>query len=185
MPVSIKIGDEQEVEPVVAPEDKPAVSVNLNIRKTMDGDLMIFDHADIDIIIMKKKQKIVAFPKDIMSEVVYGAQDRLFKFLMKRGMIQIDSVVGGSIYGSLQAELLPSSEFNNVRLAIVNIENWIDSERPYFEFVDDFEELQADRLTDPSDEDSTELGEVPHEETKGTLRPGYNYGPYYQSYTYE
>ena len=146
---------------------------------------MIFDHADIDIIIMKEKQKIVAFAKDVMSEVVYGAQNRLFKFLMKKGMIRVDSVVGGSIYGSLQADLLPSQDWNNIRLAIVNIEKFIDEERPYFEFVEDVEEMQTDRLTDPDAEDSTELGEVPHEETKGTLRPGYNYGPYWQSYTYE
>ena len=180
MPVSIKIG-----KPAAPPEEKPVVTVNLNIRKTLDGDLMIFDHADIDIIIMKEKQKIVAFAKDVMSEVVYGAQNRLFKFLMKKGMIRVDSVVGGSIYGSLQADLLPSQDWNNIRLAIVNIEKFIDEERPYFEFVEDVEEMQTDRLTDPDAEDSTELGEVPHEETKGTLRPGYNYGPYWQSYTYE
>lgn len=180
MPVSIKIG-----KPAAPPEEKPVVTVNLNIRKTLDGDFMIFDHADIDIIIMKEKQKIVAFAKDVMSEVVYGAQNRLFKFLMKKGMIRVDSVVGGSIYGSLQADLLPSQDWNNIRLAIVNIEKFIDEERPYFEFVEDVEEMQTDRLTDPDAEDSTELGEVPHEETKGTLRPGYNYGPYWQSYTYE
>jgi hypothetical protein len=180
MPVSIKIG-----KPAAPPEEKPVVTVNLNIRKTLDGDLMIFDHADIDIIIMKEKQKVVAFAKDVMSEVVYGAQNRLFKFLMKKGMIRVDSVVGGSIYGSLQADLLPSQDWNNIRLAIVNIEKFIDEERPYFEFVEDVEEMQTDRLTDPDAEDSTELGEVPHEETKGTMRPGYNYGPYWQSYTSE
>ena len=179
MSVSIKIGKPSE-----SPDEQPAVTVSLNIRKTMDGDIMIFDHADVDIIIMKGKQKIVAFPKDIMSEVVYGAQDRLFKFLMKKGRVQIDSVVGGSVYGSLQADLLPSDNWNNIRLAIINIEKWINEERPYFEFVDDMEEMAADRLTDPDAEESTELGEVPHEETKGTLRPGYSYGPYWQSYTY-
>ena len=180
MSVSIKIG-----KPAPPPEEEPVVTVNLNIRKTMDGDLMVFDHADIDIIIMKEKQKIVAFPKDIMSEVVYGAQDRLFKYLMKKGLIRLDSVVGGSVYGSLQADLLPSEDWNNIRLAIINLEKWIDDERPYFEFTDDMEDMHADRLTDPDAEDSTELGEVPHEETKGSLRPGYNYGPYWQSYTYE
>ncbi len=179
MSVSIKIG-----KPQTATEKEIVAKVELNIRKTLDGDIMVFDHADIDIIIMKEKQKIVSFPKDIMSEVVYGAQDRLYKFLNKKGLIRIDSVVGGSVYGSLQADLLPSEELNNVVMAIINIEKWIDSERPYFEFVEEFEDMQADRLTDPSDEDSTELGEVPHEDTKGTLRPGYNYGPYWQSYSY-
>ena len=179
MPVSIKIG-----KPKSDSEKEVVAQVALNVRKTLDGDIMIFDHADVDIIVMKGKQKIVSFPKDIMSEVVYGAQDRLFKFLNKKGLIRIDSVVGGSVYGSLQAELLPSEDLNNVVMAIINIEKWIDSERPYFEFVEEFEDMQTDRLTDPSDEDSTELGEVPHEDQKGTLRPGYNYGPYWQSYTY-
>jgi len=180
MPVSIKIGSDEPT-----PEGPIVAKVKLNIRKTLDGDIMIFDHSDIDIIIMKEKQKIVAFPKDMMSEVVYGAQDRLFKHLRKKGLVRVDSIVGGSIYGSLEADLLASEDFNNVRLAIINISNWIDEERPYFEFVEDFEEMQGDRLTDPDEEDSTDLGEVPHEETKGTLRPGYNYGPYWQSYTYE
>ena len=177
MPVIVKIGSQKEPSSIA--------EIELNIRKTLDGDIMIFDHADVDIIIMKEKQKIIAFPKDIMSEVVYGAQDRLFKFLNKKGLIRFDSVVGGSVYGSLQADLLPSEELNSVRVTIINISKWIDEERPYFEFVEEYEEMDAKRLTDPDEKDSTELGEVPHEETKGALRPGYNYGPYYQSYTYE
>jgi len=180
MPVVVKIGSE------APPIEGPVVAeLELDIRRTLDGDVMIFDHADIDIVIAREGQKIVAFPKDMMSEVVYGAQDRLFKHLRRKGLIKIDSIVGGSIYGSLEADLLPSDEYNNVVLTIINIGKWIDEERPYYEFTDDFEEMQADRLTDPEEEDSTELGEVPHEETKGTMRPGYNYGPYWQSYTYE
>ena len=179
MSVSIKIGPGTDDS-----AETPIAEVELNIRKTLDGDIMIFDHADIDIIILKKKQKVVAFPKDMMSEVVYGAQDRLYKFLMKKGLIQYDTVVGGSVYGSMQADLLPSDDLNNISLAIINISKWIDGERPYFEFEEDFEEMRTDRLTDPDSEESTEFGEVPHGETKGVLRPGYNFGPYWQSYTY-
>ena len=182
MAIQIKVGKEASEQEDV----KPVVSeVELNMRKTLDGDLMIFDHADMDIIIMVKKLKIVAFPKDIMSEVVYGAQDRMFNFLTKKGIIKFDTVVGGSVYGSVEGELLSSEELNPVNLAIVNISKWIDSERPYFEFVEEYEDMQADRLTDPDEEDSTELGEVPHDATKGNLKPGYNYGPYWQSYTHE
>jgi hypothetical protein len=179
MAITIKIGS-----PAEAKKEIPVAEVELNMRRTLDGDIMIFDHADIDIIIMREKQKIVSFPKDMMSEIVYGAQDRLYKHLKKKGLIRVDSIVGGSIYGSLQADLLPSEELNGVRLAIINIANWIDEERPYFEFVEDFEDMETERLTDPNEEDSTELGEVPHEGSKGTLMPGYNYGPYWQSYSY-
>ena len=182
MAIEIKVGKEATEQE----EPKPVISqVDLNMRKTLDGDLMVFDHADIDIVVMPKKSKIVVFAKDVMSEVVYGAQDRLFKFLVRKGIVKPDSVVGGSVYGSIEGAILPSEELNPINLAIVNLSKWIESERPYFEFVEEYEDMHADRLTDPDDEESTELGEVPHEETKGTLRPGYNYGPYWQSYTYE
>ena len=184
MPVSIKIGDEQEVEPVVAPEDKPAVSVNLNIRKTMDGDLMIFDHADIDIVLKLDDGKVMIFPKEELNDIAYGAQDRLLKYLSRKGIVKPDSVQGGNVYGSMEAQMISSKEYNTVNLTIINISKWMDDERPYFEFGDKYEEMMTDRFADPEDEESTELGEVPHEETKGTLRPGYNYGPYWQSYTY-
>tara|TARA_Y100001973_G_C5170880_1_gene319000 strand:+ start:1057 stop:1623 length:567 start_codon:yes stop_codon:yes gene_type:complete len=178
MPIKITVGSPES--PPETPK-KPIAKVELQIRKTLDGDLLITDHADMDIIIMKKKKKIVAFPKDIMSEVVYGAQDRLFKFLAKKGLIQIHSVQGGSIYGSIEAEFLAAEEYDPVTLSIINIEKWIDSERPYFEFVEEYEEMDNDRFVDPDEEMSTELGEVPHETTKGNIRPGYNFGPYWQS----
>ena len=41
----------------------------MNVRKALNGDLLVFDHADIDIVLMVEKKKIVAFPKDLMSEV--------------------------------------------------------------------------------------------------------------------
>jgi hypothetical protein len=39
----------------------------------------------------------------------------------------------------------------------------------------------SSHYTDPDDEDSTELGEVPHEEEKGSIDPGYKpYGLVYR-----
>ena len=134
---------------------------------------------------MPTKKKIVAFPKDIMSEVVYGAQDRLFKYLSKKGVIAIYSIQGGSIYGSIEAEILGSEDFNPISLVIINIEKFIDEERPYFEFAEEYEDMDNDRFVEPDEDQSTELGEVPHEKVKGNIRPGYNYGPYWQSYMLE
>tara|TARA_R110002012_G_scaffold274978_1_gene461422 strand:+ start:517 stop:1077 length:561 start_codon:yes stop_codon:yes gene_type:complete len=180
MAIRIKVGSEAKEEP-----KKPIATTNLEIRKTLDGDFLISDHADMDIIVMPSKKKIVAFPKDLMSEVVYGAQDRLYKFLSRKGLIAIYSIQGGSIYGSLEAEILGSEEYDPVSLSIINIEKFIDEERPYFEFVEEYEEMDADRFVEPDEEQSTELGEVPHEKVKGNIRPGYNYGPYWQSYMLE
>ena len=168
-----------------APPSEPPKNVmefELNARRTMDGDVMVFDHADIDIVIMPNKNKILSVPKDLMTEVVYGAEDRLCKYLAKKGIIDPASIQGGNIYGSLEASLLQPV---NLKLILLNVSKWVDEERPYFEFVDKFEETADEYFTDPSDEDSTELGEVPHENSKGTLQPGYNYGPYFQNYVLE
>jgi len=180
MAINITVGSQQPEE-----EKSPVVtSIDLKIRRSLNGDYYISDHADIDIIIMKDKKKILAIAKDMMSELVYGAQDRLFDFMLKKGIVVPESIQGGSIYGSMEGALHSSEEYDAVKMAIINISKYIDEERPYFEFMEKFDEMETDRFVDPEEEDSTELGEVPHGEQKGVLRPGYNYGPYWLSYSY-
>jgi len=181
MAIKITVGSKQTPEP---PKPDPIAEVELQIRRTVNGDYFISDHADIDIIIMKSKNKVLAIAKDIMSEMVYGAQDRLFSFLIKKGLVSPDSVQGGSVYGSMEGQLLQSDELNVINMTILNISKYIDEERPYFEFAEKFDEMETEYFTEPEEEDSTELGEVPQEPEKGTIRPGYTYGPYWQSYSY-
>ena len=71
MPIKIRIGK---------PAQEATVRLELDVRKSLNGDLMIFDHADIDIVLSSSKNKIVAFPKDILNDMVYGAQNRLFAY---------------------------------------------------------------------------------------------------------
>jgi hypothetical protein len=179
MSIKIKIGT-----PVQSAESKIIAKLDLKIRKSINGDAYISDHKDIDIIVSREKLKILAIAKELMSSQVYGAQDRLFVFMTRCGIIDPDSVQAGSVYGSMEGELLTSTELNSFNIAIMNLSKWIEEERPYFEFADKFEEMETNRFTDPDEEESTELGEVPQAETKGALRPGYNYGPYWQSYSY-
>ena len=179
MAIKITVGSSQPPEP---PKPDPIAEVELQIRRTANGDYYISDHADIDIIVMADKVLVIA--KDIMSEMVYGAQDRLFTFLSRKGLVDVQSIQGGSIYGSMEGTLLPSDEINVINMTILNISKYIDEERPYFEFMEKFDEMETDYFVEPDEKDSTELGEVPQEPEKGTIRPGYTYGPYWQSYTY-
>jgi len=181
MAVRVIIGDqakEEKASPVAA-------KIELIIRRTMDGDYMIMDHADVDIIIMPKKMKVVAFPKDLMSDMIYGTENRMFKFLANKGLIEIGSVQAGSIYGSLEARLLKSDNFDTVKMTILNLQKWMDEERPYFEFVEKFEDMISDRFVDPNDEESTELGEIPHGDKKGALQPMPGNAHHWMSYTYQ
>ena len=186
MTIKVTVGVTEE-QPQATEEKKSPVVANLKIkaRRAMNGDIMVFDHADIDIVMSPTTSKIVAFAKETMSDLVYGAQDRMFSFLSKKGIVDRASVQAGNVYGSMEGAILPGVDRDSFRMALINISKWIDEERPYFEFAEKFGELAVDRYTDPDQEESTELGEVPHEEVKGNLRPGYNYGPYWQNYTYE
>ena len=53
--------------PAAAQEEevkKPQDSIKLNARKSLDGNIMIFDHEDMDIVVMPSKKKVITFPKD-------------------------------------------------------------------------------------------------------------------------
>jgi len=165
--------------------ENPKVTFKLNARKTLNGDIMIFDHLDIDIVILAEKNKVVAFAKDIMSDVVYGAENRLFEFLKRKGIVAYDSIQGGNVYGSLEGKILQSVDHDSLKLTLLNVSKWIDTERPYFETMRAHDEMMDDVLINPDMESSTEFGEVPHEEEKGSIRQHGIFSPYlYGRYTY-
>ena len=178
MAINIKIGDQATQEDdsvkikIKDPTLKERYNFKLELRRALNGDLLIFDHADIDIVVLKEKKKIVAFAKDIMSEIVYGAENRLFEYLRKKGIIAYDSIQGGNVYGSLEGALYQISE-------------WITTERPYFESAQAHDDMMDDALLDPDADNSTELGEVPQEEEKGSIVQHNLFAPYlYGRYTY-
>jgi len=176
MAIAIKIGKKQE---------STVVQLEMDIRKSMNGDLMIFDHRDIDIIIMLEKKKVVAFAKDVMTEVVYGASSRLLEYLRRKGIVAYDSIQGGNVYGSLEGKILDSTDLDSVKASLFEISEWMDSERPYFSSMEAHDEMYDDFFVDPDGEHSTELGEVPHAEEKGSILQHNLFAPYlYGRYTY-
>jgi hypothetical protein len=176
---------------------KPTVDVNitnnrlktyvfeLNARESLDGNLMIYDHKDIDIILMQEKKKIVAFAKDMLTDTVYGAESRLFEFLRKKGIVAYDSIQGGNIYGSMEAKILDSKKYDSVKSALLNIAEWFKEEKPMMDYMEQHDEMMDDALLNPDDDKATELGEVPHEEEKGSILQKNLFAPYlYGRYTY-
>ena len=162
------------------------VRLELDLRKSMNGDLMIFDHGDIDIVLSPSKNKVVIFPKDTMSDLVYGAQNRLMAHLRKRGIIVAESIQAGAFYGSLESVLEDSTieDVSSAKMALINIHNFIEEERPYFEQTEAIVSMADDELLHPDKEDSTELGEVPQEVEQGSIRQGYVRDPYSIGYMY-
>ena len=53
MALTIKIGRQNQT---------AIVRLEMDMRKSMSGDLMVFDHGDIDIVLSPTQNKIIAFP---------------------------------------------------------------------------------------------------------------------------
>jgi len=178
-PIKIKVG-------AAATKLTPSIRLELNIRKSLSGDLMIFDHADIDITLSTKNNKITAFPKETMSDLVYGAQNRLFAHLRKKGIIVAESVQGGAYYGVIEAlmESPYDDKISAAKFALINISKFIDEERPYFENLEAQVAGFEDEVADPDKKDSTELGEVPQKDEQGSIRPGFMKNPESFAYMY-
>ena len=147
---------------------------------------MIFDHGDIDIVLSPAKNKVVVFPKDTMSDLVYGAQNRLFAHLRKKGIVVAESIQAGAFYGSIEGSLEEPKieDASAAKLALINISNFIEEERPYFEQTEAIVSMADDELLHPDKADSTELGEVPQEVEQGSIRQGYVRDPYSIGYMY-
>jgi len=154
------------------------IKVRLDIRKTLDGNLIINDHPDISIVVMPKASKILALAKKLKSGVVYGAQERLFSYLQSRGIVEPSSIQGGAVYASIEGNVPQAPELPVVKITILNIARWLDSEKPSIDFIDHYEEEVVDDYTDPDKEYSTELGQVPQAAEKGSIRPSLARGPY-------
>ena len=135
---------------------------------------MIFDHKDIDIVILPESKKVVTFPKGEYSKHVYPSQDKLFNHLRKEGVIKYDSIKGGNIFMSMEAIIAESEEVNSIDATLYSISKFMDGEREIFAYEDNIKQQEEDYLTEPTPEDSTELGEVPEEPRKGSIVPGVN-----------
>ncbi len=158
--------------------------IKLKARRTLDGNIMIFDHEDIDIVLSLENKKCIVFPKEQMSDKAYDAQDRIFKYLIKRGVVDRSSVRGGNVYGSLEANILESKVpgVDQLQAVLYSINEYLNEEKPFFKASGEMTDDRLDHLLRPSANDSTELGDVPQEPQKGSLHPGIR--PYGFMYNY-
>jgi len=155
----------------------PQAQVELEARKTLEGNLLIRDHDLIDIVVVPEGSKVVSFPKDQSVEDVYGTQSRLFDFLSDKGVIERATVQGGNIFNSIEGAIPEGKNANGLQAAVYVISEFIEAERDVKKAADEYERNLEKYFVDPTDRDSTELGEVPQRAEKGAMIPGYYYIP--------
>jgi len=172
--LKIKVTPDAEMGQTEVEEPKTrGLQIKLEARKTLDGKIMVMDHRDIDIIIDTSAKKIITFPKKEMSDEAYDSQDKYFRYLAENGIVNRDSIHAGNVYASIEATY-PESHNEDVspaQVVLLSTYKFIQEEKPRFEADEWYENEVDDYYSYPTEEDSTELGEVPEEPKKGSLSP--------------
>ncbi len=147
-------------------------TVRLKAKKNIAGDIVILDHPDIDILVSTDENRVLTVPKKEYADHVYAVQSRLFDHLTRKGAIKLGSVRASNVFGSLQGTMLAdkvsAAAVDPTQIAIFLIAKFLVDELHVGDIIDDYQESYDDELTKPSDENSTELGAVPHQVRKGT-----------------
>ena len=169
MSIKIKVKDDS-MEGIGGEQEIPKTKVRLDIRKTLDGNFIIQDHPYIDIIISPSKSKILVLSTLSMDDKTYYTQNKYLDFLYKRGVIDPSTIQAGNIYASMEAAIPQTQEkVDPIEVIIFSTALFMDNERPSFEYERQMRREQDDYLTDPEEEDSTELGEVPQKARQGSI----------------
>ena len=155
----------------------PQAQVELKARRTLEGNLLIMDHDLIDIVLLPESSKVLTFPKSQSVEDSYGTQSRFFDFLADKGIVERSSIQGGNIFSSIEGLIPESKNANGLQAAVNVISEFIAEEADAMKTAENYEKNLEKYFVDPTDRDSTELGEVPQEAEKGAMVPGYYYIP--------
>mgnify|MGYP003124531488 FL=1 len=164
MAIEIDVETEQDK------KETGGVSFKMNARRSIDGNIMIFDHIDIDIVYSPATKKVVTFAKDLLSDTVYATQNRMFEYLTKKGVVTHDSVRGGNVYGSIEGQIPePAGDIDTTQVVLMSIGKFIEEEKPYFMYEKAYREMEVEELTDPPADETTPLGRVPQAAKKGSI----------------
>ena len=172
MTVEVNIGEQDQEES--KPESKEdSLKMNLRARTALDGAVMITDHFIIDVVIYPDAQKVTAFPKTTYTDEVYATQNRFFEHMMKSGIVDRESIQAGAVHGTLEGLILQPKQKETpvMELTLLNVGKFIEKEKPEYIFQSVYDHEVDDLYVEPSEEDTTELGEVPQAANKGSIQP--------------
>ena len=96
-------------------------------------------------------------------------------------MAQLDSVQSGNIFGSLECKYPINDKIDTLETLLFTIYQFLKDEVIIVKQSMTYDDEVSSHYTDPDDDETTELGEVPHEEKKGSIDPGHKpYGLIYR-----
>ena len=153
--------------------DKPIEKILLKARKTIDGNIIIPDHPDMDIMIIPAKNKVVSLPKADLDDELYDSQKRLFDFLTRTGVVDFSTVQDGNLFMTREATIpeVVGTEGDKIQYCLYAVSNFIDKEMPFYKNMKDFEKEVEQNLLEPEVDEYTEFDPSRQSYVKGTMPP--------------
>jgi hypothetical protein len=152
-------------------DNKKVEKILLKARKTIDGNIIVSDHPDMDIVIYMKSNKIVALPKEQLDDEVYESQSRLFKYLARQGVIDANAIQAGNLFMSMECLIPDAVKGDKIQYVLYALSKFIEDEMPYYEDMEKFEKDAEQNLLEPETDEYTELTPDLHAAEKGSLPP--------------
>ncbi len=165
-------------------DNKKVEKILVHAKKTIDGNIILFGHPDVDIFVMPEKSKVVCMAKDELDDEIYDTQKRLFKFLANKGVIDPMSVQAGNLFMS-QEGTIPEvkDDGDKIQYVLYAISNFLEKEQPFYDDQKEFEKEFEQHLLEPEPDEYTEFDPRRHNIQKGSLppsRPSYGINTIYR-----
>lgn len=143
------------------PPSPPQAQVRLEIRRSVDGNLLINDHQYIDIIIIPEERKIITMPKPYVEKDTYDYQRSLMYSLFKGGLLGAEAPQGGARFGVMEAAYPTSDKVNSLQALLLQVEKYIVESSADDLQAREYDENIEDNFTDPPSDETTAWGEIP------------------------
>ena len=151
---------------------KPVEKILLKAKKTIDGNIIVSDHPDMNILVIPSKSKIVSLPKEELDDELYDSQKRLFDFLVVNGVIDYSTVQDGNLFMTREGTIPdPVGDGDKIQHCLYAISNFIDKEAPFYKNMKQFEKEVERNLLEPEIDEYTEFDPERHSDVKGSLPP--------------
>tara|TARA_R100001082_G_C4321188_1_gene141197 strand:- start:254 stop:781 length:528 start_codon:yes stop_codon:yes gene_type:complete len=151
---------------------KPIEKILLKATKTIDGNIIVSDHPDMNILVLPSKSKVVSLPKQELDDELYASQKRFFDHLVKTGVVDYSTVRDGNIFMSREGKIPDVvGEGDKIQYCLYSISNFIDEELPFYKNMKEYEKEMEQNLLDPEVDEYTEFDARRHSDVKGTLPP--------------
>lgn len=110
MAIKIKVDQDSESEALAETErQNDPVKISMQVRKTLDGKIMVLEHNLIDIILDTSLSKVITFPKEELSDEIYAIQNSYFKYLVNEGVVLPGSIRSGNVFWQLRSNIPKTS----------------------------------------------------------------------------